>query len=125
MHVGDAYPPRIRPAAPKVQKTLPYLTPAQIDPSHLLEPPAKDGSQVQQREMAAVKRLIKARTAERFAQAKWDAEHEDVTPFAATIGPDIRSARSYPLRTNCLKASSTIRLSQPALPKITSTASFR
>jgi acid phosphatase (class A) len=76
------------PAAPKVQKTLAYLTAAQIDPSHLLEPPAKDGSEIQQREMAAVKRLIKARTPERFAQAKWDAEHEDVTPFVKTIGPD-------------------------------------
>ena len=75
------------PRAPRAQKTLVYLTPAQIDPSRLLEPPAKDGSEIQQREMAAVKRLIKARTPERFAQAKWDAEHEDATPFAATIGP--------------------------------------
>ena len=75
------------PAAPRAQKTLVYLTPAQIDPSRLLEPPAKDGSEMQQREMAAVKRLIKARTPERFAQAKWDAAHEDATPFAATIGP--------------------------------------
>jgi len=71
------------PAAPKVQKTLIYLTPAQIDPSHLLEPPAKDGSEIQQREMAGVRRLIKARTPERFAQAKWD-----ITSFVKTIGPD-------------------------------------
>ncbi len=73
--------------APRAQKTLVYLTPAQIDPSRLLEPPAKDGSEMQQGEMAAVKRLIKARTPERFAQAKWDAAHEDAAPFAATIGP--------------------------------------
>jgi acid phosphatase (class A) len=73
--------------APKVQKTLMYLTPEQIDPSRLLQPPAKDGSEIQQREMAAVKQLIKTRTAERFAQAKWDAAHEDASPFAATIGP--------------------------------------
>lgn len=73
---------------PRAQNTLVYLTPAQIDPSRLLAPPAKDGSETQQREMAAVKLLIQTRTAERFAQAKWDAEHEDVTPFAATIGPE-------------------------------------
>jgi acid phosphatase (class A) len=73
--------------APKAPKTLVYLTPEQIDPSHLLPPPAKDGSPAQQEEMAAVKRLIHSRTAERYAQAKWDAEHEDATPFAATIGP--------------------------------------
>jgi len=72
----------------KVQKTPVYLTPAQIDPSRLLEPPAKDGSEMQQREMAAVRQLIKSRTPERFAQAKWDAEHEDVTPFVKTIGQE-------------------------------------
>jgi acid phosphatase (class A) len=73
--------------APKAPKTLVYLTPGQIDPSRLLPPPAKDGSTTQQEEMAAVKRLIHSRTAERYAQAKWDAEHEDATPFAGTIGP--------------------------------------
>jgi acid phosphatase (class A) len=72
---------------PKAPKTLVYLTPEQIDPSRLLVPPPKDGSPVQQEEMAAVKRLIHSRTAERYAQATWDAEHEDATPFAATIGP--------------------------------------
>jgi acid phosphatase (class A) len=74
-------------APPKPQKTLVYLTPAQIEPGRLLEPPAKDGSESQQKEMAEVKRLIKTRTAERFEQAKWDAEHEDATPFASVIGP--------------------------------------
>ena len=74
--------------APKQQKALMYLTPAQIDPSRLLAPPPKDGSEIPQREMAAVKRLIGSRTAERFAQAKWDAEHEDATAFAATLGPN-------------------------------------
>jgi acid phosphatase (class A) len=73
--------------APKASKTLQYLTPAQIDPSRLLAPPPKDGSPAQQEEMAAVKRLIHSRTAERYAQATWDAQHEDATPFAAAIGP--------------------------------------
>jgi acid phosphatase (class A) len=71
---------------PKAPKSLVYLTPAQIDPSRLLAPPAKDGSEIQQQEMAAVKRLIKARTPERYAQATWDAEHEDATPFTGAIG---------------------------------------
>lgn len=75
------------PPAPKVQKTLKYLTPEEVDPSRLLPPPAKDGSEMQQREMAAVKQLIKTRTAERFAQAKWDAAHEDASPFVSVIGP--------------------------------------
>jgi acid phosphatase (class A) len=73
--------------APKIPKTLVYLTPEQIEPSRLLAPPAKDGSPAQQEEMAAVKRLIHSRTQERYAQATWDAQHEDATPFAATIGP--------------------------------------
>jgi acid phosphatase (class A) len=30
--------------------------------------------------------MIRSRTRERHAQAEWDAEHEDVTPFAAVIG---------------------------------------
>jgi acid phosphatase (class A) len=73
--------------AKKAPKKLQYLTPEQIDPSRLLQPPPKDGSEIQQREMAAVKQLIKDRTPERYAQAKWDAAHEDATAFSATLGP--------------------------------------
>ena len=73
--------------ASKTSRTLLYLTPEQIDPSRLLAPPPKDGSPQQQEEMAGVKRLIHSRTPERYAQATWDAQHEDVTPFAGTIGP--------------------------------------
>jgi len=36
--------------------------------------------------MAGVKHMIQTRTAERYAQAKWDAEHEDASPFMAAIG---------------------------------------
>jgi acid phosphatase (class A) len=74
--------------APRAPKTLQFLTAAQIDPSRLLAPPAADGSDSQVKEMAEVKRLIKTRTPERFAQAKWDAEHEDLSPFFATLGPE-------------------------------------
>jgi acid phosphatase (class A) len=52
-----------------------------------LPPPAKDGSEVQQREMVEVKNLIHTRSKERYAQAVWDARHEDPTPFVAVIGP--------------------------------------
>jgi acid phosphatase (class A) len=74
-------------ATPVKTKTLKFLTHAEIDPSRLLPPPPKDGSDNQQKELAEVRRLVKARTPERYAQAKWDNEHEDATAFAATIGP--------------------------------------
>jgi acid phosphatase (class A) len=68
-------------------KTLLVLTSAETDPGLLLPPPAPDGSESQRRELAEVERMLKTRTKERFAQAKWDNEHEDATAFAATIGP--------------------------------------
>lgn len=73
--------------APK-PTTLKFLTPTEIDPSRLLPPPPKDGSEVQQREIAEVKNLIHTRSKERYAEAVWDAEHEDPTPFVAVIGSD-------------------------------------
>lgn len=66
---------------------LKFLTAGEIDPSRLLPPPPKDGSEAQKKEMAEVKNLIKTRSKERYAQAAWDARHEDPTPFAAAIGP--------------------------------------
>ena len=89
--------------ASRMPKTLVYLTPEQIDPSRLLAPPPKDGSPAQQEEMAAVKRLIHSRTAERYAQATWDANHEDATPFAATIGPAFDLAK-LPATTKLLES---------------------
>jgi acid phosphatase (class A) len=74
--------------APKAPKTLQFLTGEEINPSRLLAPPPEDGSERQVKEMADVKRLIKTRTAERFTQAKWDAQHEDASPFFATLGPE-------------------------------------
>src|SRR5215475_14172677 len=76
------------PTAPvRAPRTLQILTAEQIDSSRLLPPPPADGSDLQQREMAEVKRVIKTRSAERYAQAVWDAEHEDVTAFGAVLGP--------------------------------------
>jgi len=69
-------------------KKLKVLTSAETDPSRLLPPPAPDGSASQQRELAEVERLVKTRTPERLAQAKWDNDHEDPSAFYATLGPD-------------------------------------
>jgi acid phosphatase (class A) len=38
--------------------------------------------------MEEVKNLIHSRSKERYAEAVWDAEHEDPTPFVAVIGPN-------------------------------------
>lgn len=74
------------------QKKLQVLTSAETDPGRLLPPPAPDGSPLQQKELAEVQHLVKTRTPERYAQAKWDNEHEDASAFFAILGPgfDIR-----------------------------------
>ena len=72
--------------APRVPKTLQYLTAAETDPARLLPPPAQDGSAEQKLEMANLKRLLEARTPERFAQAQWDNKHENTMAFAPAIG---------------------------------------
>jgi acid phosphatase (class A) len=74
-------------AAQPVRK-LRVLAQQDIDPSRLLPPPPADGSENQRKELAEAKRLVKTRTAARFAQAKWDNEHEDPSAFATTIGPE-------------------------------------
>jgi acid phosphatase (class A) len=76
------------PAKKHAPTTLKFLPPSEVDPARLLPPPAKDGSEAQQKEMAEVKNLIHSRSKERHAQAVWDARHEDPTPFAAVIGPN-------------------------------------
>ena len=82
----------IRAKAP-LPTTLKFLTPAEVDPSRLLPPPPKDGSDAQQKEMAEVKTLIHSRSKERYAQAVWDARHEDPTPFVAVLGSDFNLAK--------------------------------
>jgi acid phosphatase (class A) len=76
---------------PTVKAPLPtkfrFLDPTEINPARLLPPPAADGSDVQQREISVVKNLIHTRSKERYAEAVWDARHEDPTPFAIVIGP--------------------------------------
>jgi acid phosphatase (class A) len=84
---GPAFSQSEATTATPAKKTLKVLTQAEIDPGRLLPPPPEDGSDNQRKELAEVRRLVKARSPERYAQAKWDNEHEDATAFAAAIGP--------------------------------------
>jgi acid phosphatase (class A) len=89
--VAQPHDPKVATAASAkapMPTKLKFLAATEIDPSRLLPPPAKDGSAVQQKEMAEVKNLIHTRSKERYTEAIWDARHEDPTPFAAVIGSD-------------------------------------
>lgn len=83
--------------APSSKPPLPtkfrFLSSTEVNPSQLLPPPPKDGSAEQQREMDEVKQLIHSRSKERYAEAVWDARHEDPTPFAVAIGPNVDLAK--------------------------------
>jgi acid phosphatase (class A) len=68
-------------------KTLHVLTAEQVDPSRLLPPPAKDGTDLQKADLAEVQRVYKTRGPERRAQAEWDDKHESVELFFKTLGP--------------------------------------
>jgi acid phosphatase (class A) len=68
-------------------RTLKVLTEQQIDPSRLLPPPPPDGSTAQIVDLDAWRRVVEERTPERYQQARWDNEHEDISAFAAVIGP--------------------------------------
>ena len=65
-----------------------FLNPEDVNPALLLPPPAKDGSEMQQREIAEVRRLIQTRSKERHDQAVWDARRENPAPFIAALGPE-------------------------------------
>lgn len=69
------------------KRKLEVLTPEQIDPSRLLPPPPKDGSTAQMIDLEAWRRVIEDRTPERYAQARWDNDHEDISAFYAVLGP--------------------------------------
>ena len=67
---------------------LKVLTKEQVDPGRLLPPPPKDGSEAQLIDLAAWRAVIEERTPERYAQARWDNEHEDISAFAKVLGPN-------------------------------------
>lgn len=77
----------------KPAKTFKVLTPSDVDPSLLLAPPAKDGSDAQKGELQEVLRLYRTTGPERRAQAEWDDKHEDSQIFAATLGPGFDLAK--------------------------------
>lgn len=78
--------PSAQVAAPKPQKVLQLLVPADIDPNRLLPPPPVDGSEANRAELAEIHRIIDTASPDRMAQAKWDDDHEDASAFAAAIG---------------------------------------
>ena len=71
----------------KPAKAFKVLAPSDVDPSTLLAPPAKDGSDEQKGELQEVLRLYRTTGPERRAQAEWDDKHEDSQIFTATLGP--------------------------------------
>ncbi|HWF48285.1 MAG TPA: phosphatase PAP2 family protein [Bryobacteraceae bacterium] len=91
---GDQPPP----TAPNLTKAviikrLKFLTPEQLDPGRLLPPSVKDGSDSQLQDLAIAEKIVKKRSPQRYAQAKWDNEHEDPSAFAATIGPEFNLSK--------------------------------
>ena len=68
-------------------RKLQVLTQQQINPGRLLPPPPPDGSELQIVDLEDWRRVVEDRTPERYKQAKWDNEHEDISAFAAVIGP--------------------------------------
>jgi acid phosphatase (class A) len=72
--------------AAKSEKTLMMLTPDEAEFARIVPPPPADGSPRAVADLAEVKAVIAADTAERYAQAKWDDDHEDPTAFYAVVG---------------------------------------
>jgi acid phosphatase (class A) len=85
-HAADLAPAQPA-AAPHPHKTLHVLTAEQADPSRLLPPPYKDGSDLQRLDLAVVEQVYGGRSPERRAQVEWDDKHESVGLFFATLGP--------------------------------------
>jgi len=75
------------------KRALQILTPDEVDPSRLLPPPYKDGSDLQKADLAEVERIYHSRSPERRAQAEWDDKHESVELFATVLGPKFDLAK--------------------------------
>ncbi len=81
-----AQPAAVAPPPVKAKKALQVLTADQIDAALLLAPPPAEMGPAHKAELAELHRIIDAKTPERFAQARWDDDHEDPSAFYATIG---------------------------------------
>jgi len=77
----------------KAPKTLMVLTPEEIAPLKLLPPPPRDGSPAQVAELDELRQIQAVRTSARLDQARWDGDHEDVSAFAAVLGPKFNLAK--------------------------------
>jgi acid phosphatase (class A) len=64
-----------------------FLSTSFYNPAQILPPPPPDGSPAAKAEMDEIHRIQKARTPEDFARADTDDKTEDVTAFAAVMGP--------------------------------------
>jgi len=86
---ASAQTPQVPAAAGARQpKTLHVVTEEQVDPSRLLPPPSKDGSDLQKADLAEVERVYHSRSPERRARAEWDDKHESVELFFKVLGPE-------------------------------------
>ena len=90
-------------AAPRPAKVLRYMTAAQIDPKAILASPPADGSPQATAELAELHKIASTRTAERYAQAKWDDDHEDPSAFDAVMGPGYDYTK-HPVTAELLRA---------------------
>jgi acid phosphatase (class A) len=69
------------------QKTLQFLSAADVEPVRLLPAPPADGSPANQAELAELRRIATETAPDRWDQAKWDAENENGTIFQSAIAP--------------------------------------
>jgi acid phosphatase (class A) len=75
-----------QPAVAHATKKFELLDSAAFAPVQLLPAPAPTGSPAEALELAQLRQLIAATSAERMAQAKWDDAHEDPAIFDAIVG---------------------------------------
>ena len=85
---GAAFPADVGADSP-----LQVLRPDEVDPARLLPPPVADEGAQQQAELADVKRVYGARTADELKAAQWDNDHEDPSAFYEVMGPGFDLAK--------------------------------
>ncbi len=75
------------PSPPKPKKVLILVSPEEVDPRRLVPPPPAEGSPRALAEIADLHRIAASVSPERYAQARWDDEHESPELLAPTLGP--------------------------------------
>jgi acid phosphatase (class A) len=69
------------------QKTLQFLSAADVDPVRLLPAPPVDASSATLAELAELHRIATETAPDRWDQAKWDADNENGTIFQSAVAP--------------------------------------